>query len=147
MYSWTSDELMFSEFFPTALMAVPKVTASPYCWGSLYTFLLSKILLSLIIVESLTLTGRTFPEGWMRSKICTLLCKQVLCLQQETHILLALLQGWDLAHEVVNKVLPGWVATAVLIQDGHSHAQPSGNSYTTLNRHVTLISAFLFKNV
>lgn len=88
-------ELMFSECFPTALRTVLKVTALPFCWGTLDTFLLSGLVLFLIILESLALAGRMFPGTW---KICTLLCKEALCLQQlsalvETHVLLTLLRG------------------------------------------------------
>jgi hypothetical protein len=45
---------MFSEFFPTALRAVLKVTA--------FTIFASKLLF-LIIMEALILAERIFPEG------------------------------------------------------------------------------------
>jgi hypothetical protein len=56
-------ELMFSEFFPIAVRAVLKFTASPFCYGSPDTFLLPRVILFLIFMESLMLPGRTFPKG------------------------------------------------------------------------------------
>ena len=56
-------ELMFSEFFPTALRIVLKVPVFPIFAETLATPLPPGLLLSLVIIESLTLTERISLEG------------------------------------------------------------------------------------
>lgn len=78
-------DLMFSEFFPTALRDILKVTAFPFCRRLPDIFSLPQIMLFLIIIETLILARRTFHEEGPWRKICTLLCKQALCLQHHHH--------------------------------------------------------------
>jgi hypothetical protein len=56
-------ELMVSVFFPTALRAVLKVTAFYYFAETLHSPSPPRLMLSLIIIELLTLAERTFLEG------------------------------------------------------------------------------------
>jgi hypothetical protein len=69
---------MFSEFFPTALRAVLKVTVFIIFAKDIDTPSPPRLVLYLIIIESLTLlentflialAGRIFPKGETRSKI------------------------------------------------------------------------------
>ena len=53
---------MFSEFFPTALWAVLEVTAFTIFAKDTDAFLSSGLMLLLIIMESLSLAGRTSPD-------------------------------------------------------------------------------------
>ena len=48
-------QLMFSEFSPTALSTILKVSALPFCGGTPHTFSLPGIVLCQVIMDSLTL--------------------------------------------------------------------------------------------
>jgi hypothetical protein len=73
------------------------------------------------------LSGKIFPRIW---KICTLLCKQALCLQQpstlgETHTLLAQFHGWELCHATLSQHLVPWgsMGPDVTMASGSSASQ------------------------
>jgi hypothetical protein len=60
---------MFSEFFPTALKAALKVTSFYHFAETLDTASIPRFVLSLIIMEPLTLTEWTFPNDPDRENI------------------------------------------------------------------------------
>jgi hypothetical protein len=62
-------ELMFSEFFPTDLRAVLKVTTFYHSAETLGASLSPGLILFLIIMESLILAERTFPNNLARENM------------------------------------------------------------------------------